>query len=93
MEAVLAAMGATAVTAEQVVDPVVGDGLVGLGMGHMTQGCGGVEMDMRVGQAMADLTTGTASMDTPWMHRCCVIQMRIVRHEVPDLGANTERVI
>ena len=93
MEAVLAVMGATAVTAEPVVGPVVGDGLVGLGMEHLIAGCGGAEMAMQVGRAMGDPIIGMASMVMLSTHRCCVIQIRTVRHEVPDLGVNTERVI
>ena len=93
MEAVPAAMGGMAVMAEPVVGPVVGDGSVVPGMEHLTQECGGVAMATLVGQATADPTIGMDSMITHLTHRCCVIQMQIVRHEVPDLGANMERVI
>jgi hypothetical protein len=65
-EAVLAVMGGTAGTAELVVGPVVGAGSVAHGtrQGPLIQGYGVVEMAMRVGQDMADLIIGTASMAT-----------------------------
>ena len=92
-EAVPAVMVGMAVTAEPVVGPVVGAGLGVRGQGRLIVGYGGAGMATPVGQAMAVLTIGTASMTMRWMRRCCAIRMRIVRHEVPDLGVSMELVI
>jgi hypothetical protein len=82
MEAVPVVMGGTAVMAELVVGPVVGDGLGAHGMVYRIAGYGGVAMVMQVGQDMADLTIGMASMATLLMHRCCAIPIQIVSMEL-----------